>query len=143
MYLPTLLTTLALLTLTATATPLAIPDAKAPAAPTQKPIKFTLHDTKTGGCKLQLHDIFAKCNVKVNVDKKHKCADLPRGQYYQGNACKAKKVKGRKYKGIKVKKQGHWVVSTTGPAAGVSIEFDDGVGSKVACDRDSGKDFVC
>lgn len=77
------------------------------------------------------------------MDKKHKCADLPRGQYYQGNACKAKKVKGRKYKGIKVKKQGHWVVSTTGPAAGVSIEFDDGVGSKVACDRDSGKDFVC
>ncbi|KAI4230534.1 MAG: hypothetical protein LQ349_006218 [Xanthoria aureola] len=147
MYLPTLLTTLALLTLTATATPLAIPDAKAPAAKVpaapQNPLTFTLHDTKSGGCQLQLHKVFDTCNVKVNVDKKHKCADLPRGREFQGNACKSKKVKGRKYpKGFKAKKQGHWVVSTTGPAAGVSIKFDDGVGSKVACDRDSGKDFV-
>ncbi|KAI4104128.1 MAG: hypothetical protein LQ339_003981 [Xanthoria mediterranea] len=142
MYLPTLLTTLALLTLTTTATPLAIPDAKAPAAPPQNPLTFTLHDTKTGGCQLQLHKVFDTCSAKATLDKKHKCADLPRGQYYQGNACKSKKVKGRKYKGIKVKKQGHWVVSTMGPGAGVSIEFDDGVGSKVACTRDSTKDLV-
>ncbi|CAO1600932.1 hypothetical protein XANCAGTX0491_004604 [Xanthoria calcicola] len=141
MYLPTLLTTLALLTLTATATPLAIPDAKAPAAPTQNPIMFTMHDTKSGGCKLQLHDIFAKCNVKVNVDKTHKCADLPRGQYFQGNACKNKNVKGGKYKGLPANKQGHWIVSTMSP--GVSLTFSDGKGSSVSCDRDSPKDLVC
>lgn len=58
------------------------------------------------------------------MDKKHKCADLPKGKLYKGDTCG----------------KGHWKVDTRNA---VVVYFDDGIGSTVACNRESTKGLVC